>query len=361
MSAAKSTASPVMVHYARELPTGAPLAARGTRTIVILDYSDGMRAAADDLTILNRRRDTLRENGDLSLVIALPLRGRSLFGREAPDLWSIRSSTVVLSSPSFSTQALQHVQEWARECRAALELKVEARPAARDRYQHGTYSFTYQIDVQGDPRSLENLRATMSRIQGWTGWPPWWVPSKKNTPYAIGPGMLECWLFSDEQMFPDPAHSDYWRASADGRLYLLRGYDEDSNPNQMEPGTRFSRSLPIWRVGEALHHAAQLAEQSSADTSPIYFAAQWEGIRGRRMTSWPLPDDDPSASDDTESNQAGQAKVESSVLTDREELEQILPSVVERLVRPLYDAFLEEPEISFIKTHLDKMRTNPAR
>ncbi|MEM9460685.1 MAG: hypothetical protein AAGF11_41330 [Myxococcota bacterium] len=362
MSAAKSIASPVVVHYAQELPTEVPVAARGTRTIVILDYSDGSSggtcAATNELTVLNRRRDTLRENEDLSLVIVLPLRGRVLFANEAPDLWSIRSSTVVLPPPSFSTQTLQQLREWTQRSRAAFEAKVEVRPGAHERYRHGIYSFAYQLDVRDSAYPLERLRETMWQVQGWTGWPPWWVPSNNNVPYSADPGTLECWMLAGEEMFPDPAHSDFWRASVSGRSYLLRGYEEDSNPDRLEPGTRLSRSLPIWRTGEALNHAAQMAEKLSANASPIYFIARWEGIRGRRMISWPSHNDYLRTSEGTE---AAQAQVESSVLTDREEIKLALPRVVERLARPLYDAFLEEPDITFIETHIDKMRTNPAR
>ena len=39
-------------------------------------------------------------------------------------------------------------------------------------------------------------------------------------------GTIEA-IFVDN-VFKDPSHSDYWRAASDGRMFLLRGYEEDS-------------------------------------------------------------------------------------------------------------------------------------
>lgn len=42
-------------------------------------------------------------------------------------------------------------------------------------------------------------------------------------------------------------------------MFLLRGYQEDSNPNSIEPETIFDLTLPVWRVGECLLNAERLA------------------------------------------------------------------------------------------------------
>jgi len=102
-----------------------------------------------------------------------------------------------------------------------------------------------QDDVK--PPDLSDLLDILKKVKGHeTGWPPWWVPTRNEIRPYVYDGLIECWL--GEGDLADPAHSDFWRASPQGMLFLLRGYQEDSAPEEFPPGTRFDLTIPIWRV-----------------------------------------------------------------------------------------------------------------
>ena len=66
-------------------------------------------------------------------------------------------------------------------------------------------------------------------------------------------------------------------------MFLIRGYQEDSQET-FAAGQIFDTGLPIWRLGEALLHAAYLAsllkrEEGSAIT--IKFRVLYTGLTGR--------------------------------------------------------------------------------
>ncbi|MCA9655331.1 MAG: hypothetical protein H6712_07470 [Myxococcales bacterium] len=320
--------------------------------MLALDYGDRPHELGEELSSLNRRRDTLREDKELTLILMLPAEEMSTVAEVAPDLWSIRSMVAVLSAPEDIEGELHLLAQWEQRCRDAFESRLNETPHARARYRHGVVTFAYRITSLPSPPTLRALLEVMTNTEGWTGWPPWWVPTSTTAPRVVAPGILECWMYSDEQMFSDPVHSDYWRASTDGSFYLLRGYDEDSAPDRVEPGRVLSRSLPIWRAGEALHHAATMAERLTSAHARVVFSTRWEGLHGRTITSW--PEAGPSAP----SRGAFElGSIRSSVVTNATEIEESLPDVVARLLRPLDDAALQERPRAFIEHHLGRMRS----
>ena len=144
------------------------------------------------------------------------------------------------------------------------------------RFPHGYYNFAYEITGDARQTTLAQLpdviRASVVRH---TGWPPFWYPTREGIqPYPVD-GAVECWL-GDDPGTPaerrDPAHADFWRITPDGCAYLLRGYQEDSGDQQwagqgnVEPGTGFDVTLPVWRVGETLLQAEALIRKSIRGT-----------------------------------------------------------------------------------------------
>lgn len=346
--AARTTGATLAIRYSTEIVTAA--AATGdARSVVVAQYSHTGEHLTRDLRALNVNRDTLRARDNVSLVIVLPLDARAQMAAEAPDLWSIRSVTVLLPVPQ---QTRARVEDWALECRAAFEELVASTTGAASRYEHGVYTFAYSLGSRRPLASLPALRAAMERVPGLTGWRPWWVPTNDRIPYSPEPGILECWMFAQRQMFADPAHSDFWRASVDGDLFLLRGYAEDSYPEQFAPGTRFSRGLPVWRTGEALHHVKQLARAFDPDgTTMVAFLATWGGLKSRRRVGWPDRDWFP----DETSEPSQRQLVTSFVVTDTDELQTDLAGVVSRVTAPLDEAFVEEPDDRFVRTEVAKL------
>jgi hypothetical protein len=73
-------------------------------------------------------------------------------------------------------------------------------------------------------------------------------------------------------------------------MFLIRGYQEDSQET-IAPGTIFDTTLPIWRLGEALLHAARLTSLLATDPGRgfVHFRAQYSGLLGRRLTDWANP------------------------------------------------------------------------
>jgi hypothetical protein len=93
-----------------------------------------------------------------------------------------------------------------------------------------------------------------------------------------------------DRVFPDPAHSDFWRAAADGRMFLRRGFVEDSHPDHMEPRTGIEIWAPPSRIGESLLHAGRLARRLDRAEGEILLRVDWSGLQGRRLTSTLAPE-----------------------------------------------------------------------
>src|SRR4051812_22051801 len=88
-------------------------------------------------------------------------------------------------------------------------------------------------------------------------------------------------MLAQGPVFGDSAHSDFWRISANGMAYLLRGFQEDGRDYEERPGSVLDFTLPIWRIGECLLHARRLAAE--LDGGPVEFSARWSGLNGRAL------------------------------------------------------------------------------
>jgi len=354
---ARSTAEPLDLRWF--LPSEAGVfhekgQAAGARAVWVVDSTEEENLDIDRrLRELNTTRDTMASHRRTTLIVLLRSGSFSSVARVAPDLWSART----LSISAEMEGDFEALGAWRNEGEVALEALLIERPIYRDRYSMGVYSFAYEIGSMSrdQPASLRKLLDTMSQASGWTGWRPWWVPSENTAPYAANDGALECWMASDEQMFPDPAHSDFWRASPEGRFFLLRGYDEDST-DEIDPGERTSMGLPVWRAGEALFHARQMAEDLGEGFTPLRFSASWSGLRGRTTTEWPGVFGDELGGLDTRRD-----SVSSSITTDADEIRDDLAAVVLRLLQPLYDAFLASTSEDYVRRNIDEMRRRPVR
>lgn len=171
---------------------------------------------------------------------------------------------------------------------------------APGRFLHGWYQFDYYLE--GDLKSVD-LKAfekilELANKTTYTGWPPFLVITNRESnfrPEAVE-GMLECWLQPKKDGFPlpyykDVATCDFWRADPNGRMFLIRGYQEDS-AETFSAGSVFDNILPIWRMGEVLLHAEQLAsllQKSSKSSIMLHFRAIYNGLSGRVLRSWSNP------------------------------------------------------------------------
>lgn len=154
------------------------------------------------------------------------------------------------------------------------------------RFPHGHYELGFEI-LGGKPLpSLTELRAAMRQAGSvkHTGWGPFVQLNRPEFEPRIVDGAIEGWLGApgERVLGRDPAHVNYWRADAAGRLMLLRGYEEDGLPDR-KPGTCFDITLPVWRVGEAILYVGRLVELFGEDLS-FLVRCHYLGLRGRILT-----------------------------------------------------------------------------
>ena len=209
----------------------------------------------------------------------------------------------------------------------------------------------YSITGDFQKPTLSELLELLRKVRGHeTGWPPWLVFAREEiAPYAYN-GVIECWLV--ESRFVDAVHSDFWRASRGGMMFLLRGYDEDSSPNQVQPGTILDLTLPIWRIGECLLHAERLATAIAGQSASLTFRVIWSGLLGRTLTAWANP-----RRTLFPGRRSRQDSVTSEIDTSVSRVSANLPEIVRSLTIPLYEIFdFFTPSPKMIQEELSEMR-----
>jgi transcriptional regulator with XRE-family HTH domain len=169
-------------------------------------------------------------------------------------------------------------------------------PDSPGRFPFGWYRIDYALEGDLKEVELHKLQELLVKARaGMTGWSMFWVPTRQ----AIAPreidGVLECWHSPEDSNGGISVHTaetcDFWRASPNGRMFLIRGYDEDAQVT-FSPGKIFDTTLPIWRIGEALMHAARLSallKQDEGNEITIKLRVHFTGLTGRVLKSWANP------------------------------------------------------------------------
>ena len=257
------------------------------------------RASPDNKTVQNHAI-YMRKSGPRSEVPQSAqewdvLLGRCLQNRRDELFDQIRdliSGAVPQAPPAPEPDRLA---EWIQRSRARWVQLTEALPAGTGpRMPHGRYSMAYEIIGERKPVTLAQLpdvlRASVARH---TGWPPFWLPTRRGiTPYAMD-DTIECWIGGDTKSSPeqrDAAHADFWRVSPAGLAYLIRGYQEDDLGDRQgrktyASSTAFDLTIPVWRVGEALLHAERLAANLFEGPATVKFVVVYEGLTGRELVT----------------------------------------------------------------------------
>ena len=163
------------------------------------------------------------------------------------------------------------------------------------RFPNGWYRIDYALEGKIKSVELHQLQDLLEKATvPHTGWPMFWVPTRPDLAPKEVDGVLECWLRPEtgrDRMLVDPAHCDFWRATPTGRMSLIRGYQEDGQET-FPAGTIFDTTLVIWRLGEALLHAARLAKllrKGLHSKIEVRLRALYTGLTGRRLSAWANP------------------------------------------------------------------------
>lgn len=239
---------------------------------------------------LTQRQHAALASVSIPTIVAFDRGERTLSLAKAFDILRVVG---LVEEPAEDGAQEVFVQEAFARWRTLTEKLPKDSPA---RFPHGWYRFDYALE--GDLKDIELHRfedILTKAVTRHTGWPVFWVPTRADIAPKEIDGVIECWLApadgKTERALNDPAHCDFWRAAPTGRMFLIRGYQEDGQET-FAPGKIFDTGLPIWRMGEALLHAASLAsllkrDEKSATT--VKFRALYTGLTGRVLKAWANP------------------------------------------------------------------------
>lgn len=227
------------------------------------------------------------------------------------------------------------------------------------RFPHGWYRIDYELTGPLKPVTMSGLQEALKQsVVPYTGWPLFLLHTRPGlTPYEQDEA-IQCWLKPEDggggiRAFGDAAHCDFWRVSPEGRAMTIRGYQEDGEET-FPPGTIFDTTLPIWRLGETLLHAARLAQHLSDDphATQMRVRALYTGLKGRVLKSWANPLSDLFIEGGASRSDEAQLDIMAAV-TD---IEAELPRLVHGMVASLYERFgVMGLSLERVKAEINKM------
>jgi transcriptional regulator with XRE-family HTH domain len=233
---------------------------------------------------LTQRQHAALASVSIPTIVAFDRGERTLSLAKAFDILRVVG---LIDEPAEDGAQEAFVQEAFARWRDLTSKLPEDSPA---RFPHGWYRIDYALEGDLKEVELHKLQQILAQAElRLTGWPVFWVPTREDLAAREVDGVVECWL--PPRAHFDAAHCDFWRATPAGRMFLIRGYQEDSQET-FPPATIFDSGLPIWRLGEALLHAARLAEllkQDENSTITVRFRALYTGLIGRVLKAWANP------------------------------------------------------------------------
>jgi transcriptional regulator with XRE-family HTH domain len=163
------------------------------------------------------------------------------------------------------------------------------------RFPNGWYRIDYALQGELKAVELHRLQDLIEETEvRHTGLPMFWVPQREQLALREIDGVIECWLAPSDagitRALSGAADCDFWRIAPTGRAFIMRGYAEDDQ-DTFPPHSIFDTTLPTWRLGEALLHAAnftKLLAEYPVKTS-VQFRALYTGLSGRVLRAWANP------------------------------------------------------------------------
>lgn len=137
-------------------------------------------------------------------------------------------------------------------------------------------------------------------------------------------------------------------------MFLIRGYQEDSEDARMAPGSSFEVTLPTWRLGESFLHASAMAAQLGDSQAEVALVVEWTGLKVRNVVAHPSRN---RMMFGTYRSQQDSYRARSSARADQ--IPTILPELVSQILIGLYELFdfFQLPS-ALVSEELAKMRRN---
>jgi len=266
------------------------------------------------------------------------LLSRCLWNRRQDMLDAIRGIVQggVVVAPAIPRSEEQQ-NAFVTAAQAAWRNLVEAiAPDAAARCPLGRFELDYALVGEFDPRSLPDLMDILQKARVRRGWPQFWVPTRREIEPVPLDDTVQCWLGTPAMGPRDTGHVDFWRASPEGRMFLLRGYPEDAGGypgHEIEPGSILDLRIPILNVAECLQHARLLGSLLAHDQElRVMFRGRWYGLAGRRLSSM----DSWQAFTMIDHRIARQAEFSINGTFSTVQIGENLPEIVHSLLEPLY-------------------------
>jgi transcriptional regulator with XRE-family HTH domain len=227
------------------------------------------------------------------------------------------------------------------------------------RFPNGWYRFDYVLEGDLKQPDLPELEKMLEQAEvRHTGWPMFVTLTRPELAPREKDGVIECWIAPEDEGIEritraDAAHCDFWRVAPSGRAFLIRGYQEDSL-DEVPKRTIFDTTLPIWRLGEGLLHAAHLGEllkrNQEADVT-VHFRALYSGLTGRTLRSLRA------TLGDIEGHTAKSDEAILEAVASALKIKANLADVVYPLVSNLYERFgVTNPSIDFVRAEIGRFQ-----
>ncbi|MGH8655932.1 MAG: hypothetical protein ACREYE_28810, partial [Gammaproteobacteria bacterium] len=237
--------------------------------------------------------------------------------------------------PEQDKDAKTDLDQWTADGVARWKQLIAAGAPEPAKFEHGYFCVSYMLVGGFDNLTLAPFREALARgTVRHTGWPPFVLLSREEvSPYPYN-GLMEAWIGRASKL-ERPDTGDFWRASPEGKFFLMRGHQEDGldASKNVPPGTVFDITLPTWRVGEVLLHAASMGRVLGDPLAKVILRAEWTGLNGRRLVHLAgtrMLFDHHTCHQDA---YVGYAEAQADAIGDA------LPEIVDRLVRPMYEMF----------------------
>ncbi len=278
---------------------------------------------------------------------------RCLHARRESMLDAIRVIVQGHGAPQLIQQTEQNaLLQFCDSARARWQALVADLPADDPaRMPFGRYEIAFEFVGVVPANSVTELRARMeeaARIKH-TGWSPFVMLTRE--PFSPKPvsGNVEAWIVEPNEP-RDSAHSDFWLAHPSGKLFQVRGYDEDSS-ERFAPGEIIDVTLPIWRVGDAMLFASRLARLFDHNDPDIVVQCRYEGLRNRRLDSLQR------LRTFSYHRICANDSIELQARANAREMDENVVEVLHQFLKPLYEQFdFYELNLDMVRREIEQLR-----